>query len=249
MVARSSPHVRRVFEFVDLPPEQAEEGRPVAGRSAWRLPERGEIVFVDYTMSYRKDTPAILKKLNLTIPLGSKTALVGRTGSGKTSVIQALMRMVYVREGDIRIEGRSIFELDVRDFRKVFGVVPQSPYLFAGTIRSNLDRLGTLGDQVLEAAIQAVGLNFKLDHPVSEGGQNLSLGERQLVCLARVIASDRKIVLMDEPTSGLDPETDARIHLILRTALKDKTVLTIAHRRESLGSYDRIVEMRAGQSE
>jgi ABC-type multidrug transport system fused ATPase/permease subunit len=100
---------------------------------------------------------------------------------------------------------------------------------------------------VLQEALHAVGLNFTLDHRVSEGGQNISAGERQLVCLARVIAAGRKIILMDEPTSGLDPETDARINLILRTALKNKTVLTIAHRQESLGSYDRIIELRDGQ--
>ena len=86
-----------------------------------------------------------------------------------------------------------------------------------------------------------------LEHIVREGGQNLSVGERQLVCLARVVAAERKYILMDEPTSGLDPETDARISEILRTALRDRTVLTIAHRRESLGHYDRVIEMQDGR--
>ena len=215
--------------------------------SPFIVPETGEIEFVNYTMSYRPDTPVILRSLNLRIPLGSKTALVGRTGSGKTSLIQALLRMVYVREGDIRIGGHSVFDMDVQDLRRCFGVVPQSPYLFAGTIRSNLDRLGTLDAETLQSAIQSVGLKFTLDHEVSEGGQNLSVGERQLVCLARVIAADRKIILMDEPTSGLDPETDARISMVLATTLRDKTVLTIAHRKESLGRYDRVIAMRAGE--
>lgn len=242
IVSRSSPHVRRVYEFVDLPAEETEEGQPARGSSGG-MTHRGEIAFVNYTMSYRKDTPVILDNLNLVMPLGSKTALVGRTGSGKTSVMQALLRMVYVQSGDIQIDGRSIFEMEIHELRRMFGVVPQAPYLFAGTIRSNLDRTGTISSEVLEQAMTAVGLRFSLDHIVNEGGLNLSVGERQLVCLARVIAADRKIVLMDEPTSGLDPETDARISEILRTALKDKTVLTIAHRRESLGNYDRIIEM------
>jgi ATP-binding cassette subfamily C (CFTR/MRP) protein 1 len=236
-----------VFEFVDLPTEEAEEGRRITTSPPWTFPEEGDIHFADYTMSYRIDTPIILNRINFRIPLGSKTALVGRTGSGKTSVIQALLRMVYLQEGDIRIGGRSIFDVDVRVLRKMFGVVPQNPYLFAGTIRSNLDRGGTLSTDTLEKAIQVVGVNFSLNHAVTEGGQNLSVGERQLVCLARVIAADRKIILMDEPTSGLDPETDARISMILRTALKNKTVLTIAHRKESLGMYDQVIEMQAGQ--
>lgn len=268
LVSRSSPHVRRVFEFIDLPAEEAEEmgaqqssrpasgdaaghrqrpGRPPGGteegdRLARRTNEAG-IVFEHYSMSYRADTPIILNDFNLTLARGSKTALVGRTGAGKTSVMQALLRMVCVRSGDIRIDGQSIFEMDVRTLRRQFGVVPQTPYLFAGTIRSNLDRLGTIPEATLVRALVAVKLNLTLAHPVTEGGQNLSTGERQLVCLARVIAADRPIILMDEPTSGLDPETDARISEVLRTALADRTVLTIAHRRESLRTYDRVVEM------
>jgi ABC-type multidrug transport system fused ATPase/permease subunit len=250
LVSKSSPHVRRVFEFVDLPSEEIEEG-PGAGTRTGPIskPQNGDIRFANYTMSYRRDTPVILWNLNLTLPAGSKTALIGRTGSGKTSLMQALMRMVYVREGDIRIGNRSIFEMDVRELRKFFGVVPQSPYLFAGTIRSNLDRIGTISDEVLEKSMKSVGLRFSLNQAVTEGGSNFSVGERQLICLARVIAAGRSIVLMDEPTSGLDPETDARISEILRTALKDKTVLTIAHRRESLGNYDRIIEMHNGRVE
>ena len=248
LVSKSSPHVRRVFEFVDLPSEESEEGR-ATGPLGVSIPQNGDIQFANYTMSYRRDTPVILSNLNLSLPIGSKTALIGRTGSGKTSLMQALMRMVYVREGDIRIGNRSIFEMDIRELRTLFGVVPQSPYLFAGTIRSNLDRVGTISTEVLEKSMKSVGLLFPLNQAVSEGGANFSVGERQLICLARVIAAGRNIVLMDEPTSGLDPETDARISEILRTALKDKTVLTIAHRRESLGNYDRIIEMQNGRVE
>jgi ATP-binding cassette subfamily C (CFTR/MRP) protein 8/ATP-binding cassette subfamily C (CFTR/MRP) protein 9 len=97
--------------------------------------------------------------------------------------------------------------------------------------------------------MKSVGLHFPLNQAVTEGGANFSVGERQLICLARVIAAGRSIVLMEEPTSGLDPETDARISEILRTTLKDKTVLTIAHRQESLGNYDRIIEMQNGRVE
>lgn len=251
LVSRSAPHVRRVFEFVDLPPEESEEHAPAARRPgppvARATRPSGDLVFRAYSMSYRADTPVIVDGLDLTIEWGRKTALIGRTGSGKTSVTQALLRMVHARGGDIRIGEESIFSLDLLAYRRLFGVVPQSPYLFQGTLRSNLDRLGEFEDETLVASLRAVGLPLALDHPIAEGGLNLSLGERQLACLARVIASDRPIVLMDEPTSGLDPVTDARISEILRTSLAGKTVLTIAHRPESLSHYDRIVELRAGR--
>ena len=125
LISKSSPHVRRVFEFVDLPSEEIEEGPRGTRTGTISKPQNGDIRFANYTMSYRRDTPIILSNLYLTLPAGSKTALIGRTGSGKTSLMQALMRMVYVREGDIRIGNRSIYEMDVRELRKLFGVVPQ----------------------------------------------------------------------------------------------------------------------------
>jgi ABC-type multidrug transport system fused ATPase/permease subunit len=254
LISRSAPHVRRVFEFVDLPREEQEErvSGPLVTPETFAAPHarqelEGDLIFENYTMSYRKDTPVILHSLNLRLARGCKTAMIGRTGSGKTSIIQALLRMVYVHRGDIRIGERSIYSMDLYELRRLFGVVPQLPYLFAGNVRSNLDRLGDLPDHTLSHALESVGLNLALKHPVTEGGSNLSLGERQLVCLARVIAAERSIILMDEPTSGLDPETDARIHHVLKTAFQGRTVITIAHRPESLGNYDRVVELQGGK--
>lgn len=255
-MSRSTPHIRRVFEFVDLEPEEKSERRSLPSRDMRPEAENdahlftGSAKFLEfsgYSMAYRKDTPKILEKLDLRLPLGKKIALVGRTGSGKTSLFQSLLRMVHVYEGEIFLGGVSTSGYDLRELRKLFGVVPQFPYLFAGSIRSNLDRTGAISPEVLERAMEAVGLNIRLDHSVSEGGGNLSLGERQLVCLARVIAAKRPIILMDEPTSGLDPETDARVQKVLETALADRTVLTIAHRMESVARYDEVVEMRAGR--
>lgn len=252
LISRSAPHIRRVFDFVDLPPEEAEEqartsAMPVTAPAAMaKLTHAPRIDFVDYSMSYRKDTPVILNDFRLTFEPGTKTALIGRTGSGKTSLFQSLLRMVYVHAGEIRIDGRSIYDYELRSLRKNFGIVPQFPHLFAGTIRSNLDRVGELSTERLEYALSAVGLRMNLDLAIQEGGQNLSLGERQLVCLARVIAADKKIILMDEPTSGLDPETDARVSQILRHRLSDTTLITIAHRLDSLHHYDRVVEMAFG---
>lgn len=253
LVSRSAPHVRRVFEYVDLPPEKEQERssgeNTPSGQKAALAPASVPAVlrFVDYSMSYRPETPVVLNQLSLAFPVGSKTALVGRTGSGKTSLTQALLRMVHVRGGELRVGESSALDWELREYRRMFGVVPQAPYLFEGTLRSNLDRLGALPDDQLRSALKSVELGLELDHPVVEGGHNLSTGERQLACLARVIAADRPFIIMDEPTSGLDPRTDARITEVLRTALRGKTLLTIAHRLESLAHYDRIVELRAGQ--
>jgi len=260
LVSRSAPHLRRVFEFTDLPKEVLEEGferkaevlqeEGVLQDSSRReevLAVPGDLVFENYSMSYRKDSPLILRDLNVVIRKGSKTAIIGRTGSGKSSIIQALFRMVYVRQGNIRIGGQSIFDMDLFSLRTQFGIVPQFPYLFEGTLRENLDRAGQKDDLTLLEALSCSGLRYPLDYWINEGGSNLSVGARQLICLARVIACNRSIILMDEPTSGLDPVTDARIHEILHTAFRDKTVLTIAHRKESLKYYDGIIEMKDGR--
>lgn len=253
-VARSLPHIDRVFEIVDLPHEEKEEsktprtGTPLAAPQFSKTPD---LVFKNYTMSYRSDSPVILNELNLTIEAGKRTALIGRTGSGKTSLTQALLRMVYVHAGEIVFrEGEketSLFDYPVRELRKLFGVIPQSPYLFAGTLRDNLDLTQTIEASKLSAALEAVGLKLSLDHAILEGGQNLSQGERQLVCLARVIAADKPFIMMDEATSGLDPETDARITHLLKHELAGKTVITIAHRTETIQHYDRVIELAHGQ--
>ncbi len=244
MIARSLPHVRRVFEYIDLPTEESEEGTP---RPRVRSDEAETIVFDEYAMSYRANGPLVFDGLNLRLAIGRKTALIGRTGSGKTSLTQALFRMVHVRGGDIRMDGQSIFGVTPLELRRRFGVVPQAPYLFEGTVASNLDRTGTVPRAELAQALQTVGLAYALDHVVNEGGLNLSVGERQLLCLARVIAARKDFIVMDEPTSGLDPQTDARLTQVLRTAFQGKTLITIAHRRESLRHYDWVVELKHGR--
>jgi ABC-type multidrug transport system fused ATPase/permease subunit len=130
--------------------------------------------------------------------------------------------------------------------RALFAVVPQDPYLFEGTIRSNIDRLGEYNDSELREALAKTQLSLDLDMQLLEGGSNLSLGQRQLLCLARVIVTKRPFVIMDEPTSAVDTITDAAIQSALRTALHDRTIITIAHRLETLARMDRIVELEDG---
>jgi ABC-type multidrug transport system fused ATPase/permease subunit len=252
-LGETASHARRAFFMIDLPHETTAESEvnkvdenAVAAIPAGKL--SGDIVFDHFSMSYRQHTPAILNELNLTIPMGMKVGIIGRTGAGKSSIMQSLFRMVYHRGGDIRIGSDSIYSISVNSLRSHFGVVPQDPYLFMGTIRFNLQGdMTSVPDAELRRALDTVGLDVDLDAHVSEGGKDYSVGERQLLCLARLVLLDKQYILMDEPTSSLDRRTDDHIQRLLNTVLAEKTVITIAHRLESLEQYDLIVELSDGQ--
>ncbi len=247
-LGETASHARRAFFMIDLPDETTEESTllPVATRPDVKL--GGDIHFERYSMSYRKDTPLILDDLTLTIPAGKKVGIVGRTGAGKSSLMQALFRMVHHRHGDIAIGGESILGVDIHKVRHYFGVVPQDPYLFSGTIRFNLvGAMTDIPDDRLHAVMKTVGLDVNLDANVLEGGKDYSVGERQILCIARLILLDKSCILMDEPTSSLDRKTDEMIQNLIDNTLANRTVITIAHRLESLEHYDLIVEMGAGR--
>jgi ABC-type multidrug transport system fused ATPase/permease subunit len=237
--------------MIDLPDEITQESnlpKVKLVNDEEKVQFSGDIRFENYTMSYRKDLPKILDNFTVNIPQGKKVGIVGRTGAGKSSFMQALFRMVYHRDGDILIGGRSIFSADISSVRSSFGVVPQDPYLFAGTIRFNLaGNLQDVSDARLLAALRTVNLDVDLDAQVQEGGKDYSVGERQLLCIARLILLDKQYILMDEPTSSLDRKTDEQMQRLMRTVLADKTVITIAHRLESLEHYDLILEMAGGR--
>ncbi len=247
-LGETASHARRAFFMIDLPNETTEESRqrPVAGSSQRVL--SGDIRFEGYAMSYRPEQPLILDGLTLTIPQGRKVGIVGRTGAGKSSLMQSLFRMVYHQAGDIRIGDVSIFDVDIHCLRRHFGVVPQDPYLFSGTIRFNLvGELTEVPDDRLIEVLRTVGLDIDLDATVLEGGKDYSVGERQLLCIARLILLDKQYILMDEPTSALDRRTDEQMQRLMSTALANRTVITIAHRLESLERYDLILELADGR--
>jgi ABC-type multidrug transport system fused ATPase/permease subunit len=247
-LGETASHARRAFFMIDLPNEVTQESRIQAIKTPVPAILEGDIKFENYSMSYRKNLPLILDKFSVTIPAGKKVGIVGRTGAGKSSLMQALFRMVYHQSGDIRIGNQSIFSTDINSVRSRFGVVPQDPYLFAGTIRFNLaGELKDVTDDQLRAALKTVNLDVALDARVLEGGKDYSVGERQLLCIARLILLDKQYILMDEPTSSLDRKTDDQMQQLMRTVLRDKTVITIAHRLESLERYDLILEMAEGR--
>lgn len=247
-LGETASHARRAFFMIDLPHETKDESRVLAVNAKTQNAHlQGDIVFDQYAMSYRPELPRILDGLSLTIPAGKKVGIIGRTGAGKSSLMQSLFRMVYHQAGDIRIGGQSIFSVDVNCLRSHFGVVPQDPYLFMGTVRFNLKGDLDVSDADLKAALQTVGLDVDLDATVLEGGKDYSVGERQLLCIARLILMGKQYILMDEPTSALDRKTDETIQRLMRTVLADKTVIMIAHRLESLERYDLILEMSDGR--
>jgi len=249
-VVRNTGLMRRIFQIIDLPVETDEESKLHNSKTVpnYLLPVIGDIVFHDFTMSYREDSPNIMEGLNLTLPAGKKIGIIGQTGTGKTSLLQAIFRMVYHQGGDIRIGGISIYDYEINHLRSQFGIVPQDPYLFAGTIRFNL--IGNddpSHDKELMVLLNKIGLPVNLDAPVAEGGKDYSIGERQLLSLARVIFTNKPYIFMDEPTSSIDIQTDVQVQKIVHTYLAERTVITIAHRLESLAEYDLIIELRNGK--
>lgn len=226
--------------------EGEEKGERKTG-ALYTLGSKGAIVFSNFTSSYRQDTPVVLSRIDLSIPIGKKTALMGRSGCGKSTLVQALLRMLYIHEGDILINGTSIYGISASDHRESFSIVPQYPYLFAGSVRENLDKSLSISEVSITEALHKVGLSLKPDFQIREGGDNLSMGERQLLSLARAIIRDRPILLMDEPTSLIDVATDQKIQEVLRSEFSRKTVITIAHRTETIEDYDYAILMDRGR--
>ncbi|EOD49308.1 putative abc multidrug transporter protein [Neofusicoccum parvum UCRNP2] len=239
---------------------QLEQEPPLhLGPVAPTWPERGEIVFDNVQMRYRDGLPLVLQGLNMHVLAGERIGVVGRTGAGKSSIMSTLFRLVEISGGSITIDGVNISTIGLKDLRSRLAIIPQDPTLFRGTIRSNLDPFGEHTDLELWGALRQADLvgadariddrtqRIHLDSAVDEEGLNFSLGQRQLMALARALVRGAQIIVCDEATSSVDMETDQKIQRTIVEGFRGKTLLCIAHRLKTIVGYDRICVMDAGK--
>ena len=248
----SAVAVERVFEFTDSIEQEASATTETRPPNDW--PQKGHIVVQDLVLRYSPDAPDVLKEISFDVPPGAKIAIVGPTGSGKSSLFQALQRLVEPRSGRIIIDGQDLSKVHLHDLRSRLYFVPQDPVILSGTLRSVLDVMNEFTDEEIYASLRAVRLvaddrtSFtNLDMPIGENGNNLSLGERQLLCVARALLHKSRVVLFDEASSNIDHTTDSLLTQCIHDVFRDSTVLTIAHRLRTVIGYDRILFLHQGR--
>eukprot|EP00475_Leptophrys_vorax_P037463 TRINITY_DN6464_c0_g1_i6.p1 TRINITY_DN6464_c0_g1~~TRINITY_DN6464_c0_g1_i6.p1 ORF type:complete len:900 (-),score=203.33 TRINITY_DN6464_c0_g1_i6:101-2800(-) len=243
----------RVFEYTELESERKlmnDADREPFDKS-W--PSTGEIEFRNFRLSYRKELPAVLKRITVRIRSGERVGICGRTGSGKSSLYEALFRMRKYTSGEVLVDGVDIAKVPLQKLRSSLCIIPQQPILIKGTIRENLDPYHRKTDDQVWDALKKCGLEStigslekKLQSEVRSGAENFSLGERQLLTLARAFLQESRIVCLDEATASIDLETDKKIQKALREEFRDRTVLMIAHRIETILDTDRIMVIQDG---
>ncbi|KAG6873111.1 hypothetical protein C0995_002774 [Termitomyces sp. Mi166 len=249
--------VERVLHYTELPPEAAST-TPDDPPPSW--PEKGQISFMNVDLAYREGLPLVLKDVSFNVRPGEKVGIVGRTGAGKSSLLQALFRIVELQNGKIEIDGCDISRMGLSTLRNSLALVPQDSTMFIGTLRSNLDPKRLRTDAELISVIQRAGLlssanspdpavdaKFSLDSTVGDEGLNYSVGERQLIALCRALVKNSRIIVLDEATSSVDVETDAKLQRTIKREFASSTLLCIAHRLNTIAYYDRVLVMDAGK--
>ncbi|KAJ8046336.1 ATP-binding cassette sub-family C member 9 [Holothuria leucospilota] len=240
--------MERTKEFIDLPTERYEGIDP---EKSW--PKYGQISFERIWARYDSTLEPVLKDITIELKPGKKVGVCGRTGSGKSSMMLSLLRCVDVYKGSILVDGLDISKVPLRTLRTRISVIPQDPTLFRGKVRYNLDPDGLKSDIDLWETLDMVRMKDAveqmekgLEEEIYEGGGNLSVGQRQLFCIARAYLRDSKIVIMDEATSSVDFETDQLLQAVMKKVFKHKTIITIAHRISTIMDADLVLVMEDG---
>lgn len=245
--------VERIQEYTEV---ATEENTGIDPPAAW--PTRGCLEVSDLVVGYAPDLPPVLQGLNFQVEENQRVGVVGRTGAGKSSLALTLFRFLDIRQGQIYVDGIDISKIKLHHLRSRLAIIPQDPVLFSGTVRSNLDPFDEYDDLQLASALERVHwggsarteqTRILLDIPISEGGHNLSQGQRQLLCLARAIVSRPKIMILDEATSAVDKGTDELLQQSVRSEFgRHSILLVIAHRINTIADFDRILVLDAGQA-